>query len=143
MGQPRPLFCLFRSFQTNIITIFTTNICGKNVHPVYGARIRTHDFWNVSLFPLPLDQGSRPIFSLRMAPDGLLRKWVLWRWKSPVCQLCLVQLMGLCKGLVVPIAVKSINDFNPRVGHFQHCTYSKDMFYRVCLLLDSKLGNFL
>ena len=32
----------------------------KNVHPVYGAGIRTHDLQNVSLFPLPLDQGSRP-----------------------------------------------------------------------------------
>ena len=28
-GQPRPLFVYFRSFQTNIITIFTTNICEK------------------------------------------------------------------------------------------------------------------
>ena len=27
----------------------------KNVHPVYGAEIRTHDLWNTSLFPLPLD----------------------------------------------------------------------------------------
>ena len=23
----------------------------KNVHPVYGAGIQTHDLWNVSLFP--------------------------------------------------------------------------------------------
>ena len=23
----------------------------KNVHPVYGAWIRTHNLWNVSLFP--------------------------------------------------------------------------------------------
>ena len=29
MVQPRPLFRLFWSFQTNIITIFTTNICEK------------------------------------------------------------------------------------------------------------------
>ena len=34
----------------------------KNVHPIYGAGIRTHDLWNVSLFPQPLDQGSRPLF---------------------------------------------------------------------------------
>ena len=33
----------------------------KNVHPVYGAGIRTHNLQNVSLFPLPLDQGSRPM----------------------------------------------------------------------------------
>ena len=29
MGQPRPLILFFRSFQTNIITIITTNICEK------------------------------------------------------------------------------------------------------------------
>ena len=52
------LFIYFRSFQTNI-TIFTTNIC-ENVHPVYGAGIRAHDLWNMSLLPLPLHQGSRP-----------------------------------------------------------------------------------
>ena len=32
----------------------------KNVHPVYGTGIRTHDLWNMSLLPFPLDQGSRP-----------------------------------------------------------------------------------
>ena len=58
---PASFSFIFGLFQTNIITIFTTNICGKNVHPVYGAGIRTHDLWNVSLFPLPLDQGSRPL----------------------------------------------------------------------------------
>ena len=36
----------FRSFQTNVITIFTTN-----VHPVDGAGIRTHDLWNIILLP--------------------------------------------------------------------------------------------
>ena len=58
---PASFSFIFGPFQTNIITIFTTNIWGKNVHPVYGAGIRTHDLWNVSLFPLPLDQGSRPV----------------------------------------------------------------------------------
>ena len=32
----------------------------KNVHPVYGAGIWTHYLRNVSLFPKPLDQDSRP-----------------------------------------------------------------------------------
>ena len=36
----------------------------KNVHPVYGVGIQTHDHWNMSLLPLPLDQGSRPPFTL-------------------------------------------------------------------------------
>ena len=48
------------SFQTNI-TIFTTNICAKNVHPVYIARIQTHDLRNMSFLLQPLDQGSRPL----------------------------------------------------------------------------------
>ena len=29
MGQPRIFFVYFRSFKTNIITIFTTNMCEK------------------------------------------------------------------------------------------------------------------
>ena len=31
----------------------------KNVHPVYGPEIRTHDLQYVSLLPLPLDQGAQ------------------------------------------------------------------------------------
>ena len=52
MGQPRPLFRLF-SFglfkQTSLQ--FYNKYMWKNVHPVYGAGIRTHDLQNVSLFP--------------------------------------------------------------------------------------------
>ena len=59
-ANPGLFFFYFRSFQTSITTIFTTNICGKNVHPVYSTGIRTLDLWNMSLFPLPQDQGSRP-----------------------------------------------------------------------------------
>ena len=39
----------FRSFQANI-TIFTSNNV-KNVHPVYGAGIRTHELQIASLVP--------------------------------------------------------------------------------------------
>ena len=56
--QPGLFFVYFQAFLTNI-TIFTTNICEKNVHPVYGAGIWTHHLQIVSLFPYPLDQGSR------------------------------------------------------------------------------------
>ena len=50
-ANPGLFFAYFRSFQTNN-TIFTTNECKKcHVHPVSGARIRTHDLWNVSLLP--------------------------------------------------------------------------------------------
>ena len=60
MGQPRHLFNLFLSFQTNN-TNLTTNKC-ENVHPVSGAGIRTHNLLITSLLPEPLDQGSRPRF---------------------------------------------------------------------------------
>ena len=38
----------FDLFQTNIDTILQ-QINGKNVHPVYGAEIQTHDLQNTSL----------------------------------------------------------------------------------------------
>ena len=50
MGQIRPLLHLFSSFQSHI-TNFTKNRHVKNVHPVYGAGIQTHNLWNVSLLP--------------------------------------------------------------------------------------------
>ena len=55
IGQPRHLFQLFSAYQTHI-TNFTSNRCVKNVHPVYGAGIQTHNLWNMSLLPLPQDQ---------------------------------------------------------------------------------------
>ena len=50
MGQPRPLFNLFSVF-SNELYKFLQQIYVKNVNPVYGARIRTHDLLNVSLLP--------------------------------------------------------------------------------------------
>ena len=58
MGQPRPLFIYFRHFQTQITIVQQINV--KNVHLVYVAGIRTHNIWNMSLLPYPLDQGSLP-----------------------------------------------------------------------------------
>ena len=56
-ANPGLLFVYFRSFQTNN-TIFNTNPCEKcHVHPVYRARIRTHDLLNMS--HIPLNQGYR------------------------------------------------------------------------------------
>ena len=43
---------------------FLQQINVKNIHPVYGTGIRTHDLRNASPFPLPLDQGSRPQISI-------------------------------------------------------------------------------
>ena len=42
-------FHLFSSFQTQNIILQQINV--KNFHPVYGAGIRTHDLWNMSLLP--------------------------------------------------------------------------------------------
>ena len=50
MGQPRPLFCLFSVFSNKHYNFYNKYLW-KNVHPVYGAGIRTHDLRNVSLFP--------------------------------------------------------------------------------------------
>ena len=63
-GHPRSLFIL--SFHTNITFLQQINV--KNVHPVYGAGIQTHDLQNMSRHPLPLDQGSHqlvPILNFR------------------------------------------------------------------------------
>ena len=46
-------------FQTNITIFITNRYMGRNVHPVYGAGILTHNLQNTSLLPKPLDQGSR------------------------------------------------------------------------------------
>ena len=45
-----PIPASFSSFQTNI-TIFTKKCMWKNVHPVYSARIWTHDLQGMSLLP--------------------------------------------------------------------------------------------
>ena len=52
MGHPRPLFRLFSVFfkLTSKGTILQ-QINVKNVHPVDGAGIRTHDLQDMSLLP--------------------------------------------------------------------------------------------
>ena len=57
MGLTRHLFRLFSVFFKQTIQ-FLQQINVKNVKS--GAGIQTHDLWNVSLLPKPLDQGSRP-----------------------------------------------------------------------------------
>ena len=52
MGQPRPLFVYFRSFQTNN-TIFTTNQCEKCPSSI----------WCWDLNPRPLENESSPIIT--------------------------------------------------------------------------------
>ena len=50
MGQPWPLLRLFLVF-SNKHYKFLQQIYVKNVHPVYGTRIQTHDLQNMSLLP--------------------------------------------------------------------------------------------
>ena len=57
MGQLGLFFVYFRSFLKNINTILQ-QINVKNVHPVCGIEIWTHDLQIVSLLSQPLDQGS-------------------------------------------------------------------------------------
>ena len=59
MGNPGLFLIYFRLFKEIIQFLQQINV--KNVHPVVcGAGIRTHDLQDMSLLPLPLDQGSRP-----------------------------------------------------------------------------------
>ena len=52
-----------------LFTVFSNEHCNflqqynvKNVHPVSGAGIRTHNLFDMSLLPLPLDHCSRPSY---------------------------------------------------------------------------------
>ena len=45
----KTLLRLFLSFQTNITIFKQINV--KNIHPVYGAGIQTHNLRNMSLLP--------------------------------------------------------------------------------------------
>ena len=40
-------FCLFK----HTLQILQQTGMWRNVHPLYGARIRTHDLWNINLLP--------------------------------------------------------------------------------------------
>ena len=43
----------------------------------YCAWIQTHDLWNMSLLPLPLDQGSRPLGIFDIKLDLVQEFWKL------------------------------------------------------------------
>ena len=55
----------------------------KNFNPVYGAGIRTRDLQNMSDFPKPLEQGSRPDYlklfdKVTLYPAKLLNDLPIW-----------------------------------------------------------------
>ena len=52
MGQTRPLLSFYRSVFSNKYNFnYYHKDMWKNVNPVYGAMIQTHDIWNMSLLP--------------------------------------------------------------------------------------------
>ena len=59
-ANPGLFFVYFRSFSKKHQYNFYKKSMWKNVHPVYGARIRSHNLSNLSRHPQPLDQGSSP-----------------------------------------------------------------------------------
>ena len=50
-ANPGLFYHLFSVFSNKHHYNFCNKYMWKNVHPVYGARIRTHDLWNMSLLP--------------------------------------------------------------------------------------------
>ena len=71
MCRPRPLFHLFSVFLKQTSIQFCNRLMWKNVHPVYGAGIRTHDLQNRSLLPKPHLQ----FYILIKWPSRLLAVW--------------------------------------------------------------------
>ena len=72
-GTSPPLFFYFRSFLTNINTIFTTNKCEK-AHALDDAGIQTHNLQIMSLITLALDLSSRTKQPIQK------RNFCLWNW---------------------------------------------------------------
>ena len=60
MGQPRPLFRLFRYFQTNNTILQQIIVKNYNLHPVSGAGIRTHDLLERESPPITTRPGLPP-----------------------------------------------------------------------------------
>ena len=61
MDHPRYRRSLCQLFSVKHYKFYLQEINMKNVYPVYGAWNRTHNLRNMSVLPLPLDQGSGPI----------------------------------------------------------------------------------
>ena len=78
MGQSRPLFNLL-SVCSNKQYFFYKKSMWKNVHPVFGTKIQTHNLLNMIRHPLPLDQCSRPS---RKQTYLVLWKQLVWLAKS-------------------------------------------------------------
>ena len=63
IGNPRTLFRLFSVFSNKQYNLYNESM-RKNIHPVSGAGIRTHDLLNTSCLPWPLDQGGPALIML-------------------------------------------------------------------------------
>ena len=67
-AYPGLFLIYFRLFEHRLQFLQKINV--KNVHPVYGTGIQTHNLWNMSLLPKPLDQGSRSNIVPALLMDG-------------------------------------------------------------------------
>ena len=61
MGYPRPHFVYFCLFKQTLKFLKQIPMW-KNVHPLYGAGIWTHNIWNMSLLPSTTRPGLPPSF---------------------------------------------------------------------------------
>ena len=73
-ANPGLFYCLFSIFSSKYYCNFYNNYMWKNVLPVYSARIRTHDLWNMSLIPITTGPGLPSNFDLVLSKDGLRKK---------------------------------------------------------------------
>ena len=67
----------------------------QNVHPVYGAGIRTHNLYISCLLPLPLDSGSNVVFLLLVLFSvikfaNVLRPGKIWKVSDNILRVYLV-----------------------------------------------------
>ena len=65
---------------------FNNKCMWKNVHPIYGAGICTHNHQYMSLLPLQLDQSSRfAAFNISREKEKVLEIWRRFeRWQTSV-----------------------------------------------------------
>ena len=75
MGQPRPLFRLFSVFSNKQYN-FYNKYMSKNIHPVYGAGIQTHNLQKRESLPITTRPGLPPNYALFTAPKMAFQPFV-------------------------------------------------------------------
>ena len=85
-GRPHKcyFFVYFRLFKQTLQFLQQKYVKKCYDHPLYGDGIRTHDFWNMSLLLLPLDQGSRPKCSLIVINNNTPVSVIIYDWLGSI-----------------------------------------------------------